>query len=203
MNTLDAFYPIADSAAMVSTLVQAGAHLVQLRIKGEQSPYVRAQTEQAALICRHRNVQLVVNDHWQIAIDSGIDFVHLGQGDLQGADLPALRRHGVRLGISTHDREELDRALSIQPTYVALGPIWPTSLKVMPWAPQGIHRLTEWKRLIGSLPLVAIGGITVDRARSCLGAGADSVAVVSDVVRHPDPAARVKLWQEALQQELA
>ena len=112
-------------------------------------------------------MQLVVNDYWQLALEEGCDFVHLGQGDLAGADLAALRRAGVRLGVSTHDHAELERALALHPDYVALGPIYPTLLKVMPWAPQGLARLSEWKRRIGALPLVAIGGLTPSAWRGC------------------------------------
>ena len=201
MTRLDMFYPIADSAPMVVKLVKAGVKLIQLRIKGGVSTYLQSQVEQSAWVCKEYGTQLIVNDHWQIAIDLNLDFVHLGQEDLDHADLAAISRHNIRLGISTHDRAELDRALSLNPAYVALGPIWPTLLKAMPWAPQGLQRITQWKRLIGSLPLVAIGGITVEKAASCIKAGADCVAVVSDVVRQPNPVERVKLWQKALQIE--
>ena len=120
--------------------------------------------------------------------------MHLGQTDLDTADLGALRRHGLKLGVSTHDHAELERALSTDPDYVALGPVYPTTLKVMPWAPQGLERLGEWKRLIGSRPLVAIGGITLARVPLCLDAGADSVAVVSDIVANPDPERQTAAW---------
>ncbi|OAM83691.1 thiamine phosphate synthase, partial [Devosia elaeis] len=135
--------------------------------------------------------------HWQVALDIGCDFVHLGQEDLAVADMAALRRAGMRIGISTHDHAELDRALAEAPDYVALGPIYPTQLKQMPWAPQGLARIAEWKRLVGARPLVAIGGLTVARAELCLAAGADCVAVVGDIVRHPDPSRQVGAWLAA------
>jgi len=139
-------------------------------------------------------VQLVVNDHWRLALAAGCDFVHLGQGDLDTADLPALRAARVRLGISTHDDSELERALALRPHYVALGPIYPTLLKAMPWRPQGLPRIGEWKRRIGSIPLVAIGGITLERLAGVFAAGADVAAVVTDIVRAADPEARVRQW---------
>ena len=102
----------------------------------------------------------------------------------------------MRIGISTHDHAELERALALQPDYVALGPIYPTLLKQMPWAPQGLARITEWKRRIGNLPLVAIGGLTVERVPGVFAAGADSAAVVTDIVRNADPDLRTREWIE-------
>ncbi len=108
--------------------------------------------------------------------------------------MKAIRRAGLKLGVSTHDHAELDKALSADPDYVALGPIWPTLLKKMPWAPQGLERIGEWKKLIGNRPLVAIGGLTLDRALQCLKAGADSAAVVGDIVNNADPIAQAGKW---------
>ena len=125
-------------------------------------------------ICRRSGAELVVNDHWRIAIDEGAPWVHLGQGDLDEADIIAVRKAGIRLGISTHDDAELVRAMSFVPDYVALGPIYPTILKAMAFPPQGLETIGVWKRRIGAIPLVAIGGLNVDRAKLCLAAGADS-----------------------------
>jgi thiamine-phosphate pyrophosphorylase len=192
--TLDPFYPIVDSADWVARLAAAGARLIQLRIKDASAAEVDREVRAALATCARYGALLVVNDHWRIAIDEGAAFVHLGQGDLDTADLPAIRGHGLKLGVSTHDHAELDRALSVDPDYVALGPIWPTTLKVMPWAPQGLDRIGEWKRLVGGRPLVAIGGITLERAPACLAAGADSASVVSDIVAAADPEARTRAW---------
>jgi thiamine-phosphate pyrophosphorylase len=194
MSRLDAFYPIVDSADWIRRLVPVGVKLVQLRIKERSDDEVRREVRAALAICVPRRVQLVVNDHWRIALDEGAGFIHLGQEDLAGADLKAIRARQVKLGVSTHDDAELEHALGVTPDYVALGPIYPTSLKAMPWAPQGLDRIGEWKRRVGCLPLVAIGGITLERAAGCLAAGADCVAVVSDVTRHPDPLGRAASW---------
>ncbi|TAL88024.1 MAG: thiamine phosphate synthase [Rhodanobacter sp.] len=194
MSAWPRFYPIVDSADWVHRLAPLGVELVQLRIKERPPQVVRLEVRAARAICRSRQIQLVVNDHWQIALDEGADFIHLGQQDLASADLKAIRARGAKLGISTHDRAELDNALAHTPDYVALGPIYPTTLKQMPWAPQGLPRLDVWKRLVGNRPLVAIGGITLERAAGCFEAGADCVAMVSDVTRHPDPSARVANW---------
>ena len=137
--------------------------------------------------------KLVVNDYWREAIDLGADFVHLGQEDLAEADLAAIRAAGLEIGVSTHSHAELDAALAAGADYVALGPIYETKLKAMKWAPQGLSRLTEWRARIGC-PLVAIGGITSDRAASVLSAGADSAAVVTDIVTSEDPDLSVKNW---------
>jgi thiamine-phosphate pyrophosphorylase len=194
---LDRFYPIVDSAVWVERLVSLGARLVQLRVKAQPDDAVRAQVRAAKAACDSAGAQLVVNDHWRLAIEEACDFVHLGQGDLDSADLSALRAAGMRLGISTHDYAELERALALKPDYVALGPIYPTLLKKMPWAPQGLFRIVEWKQLIGKIPLVAIGGLTVERLPGIFGAGADVAAVVTDVVKSPEPTARVLEWLAA------
>ncbi|MCQ8240730.1 thiamine phosphate synthase [Rhizosaccharibacter radicis] len=196
------FYPVVDDAAWVRRVVRAGAQLVQLRIKaGPDGTLDRDrlghEVWSAEAACREHGATLVLNDHWRLAIDRKLSFLHLGQEDLDDADLPAIRRAGLRLGVSTHSAEELDRALSVAPDYVALGPVWPTTLKVMPWAPQGTDRLSDWKRRLGDVPLVAIGGVTLERVPACLEAGADAVAVVSDVTRAADPDDRARRWAQA------
>jgi thiamine-phosphate pyrophosphorylase len=190
-------YPIVDSAAWVKRLAPLGVRLVQLRIKEQPQERVRREIGAARACCAAAAMQLIVNDHWQLALEAGCNFVHLGQGDLDGADVTALRRAGVRLGVSTHDEGELSRALALQPDYVALGPIYPTLLKAMPWPPQGLERITQWKRRIGTIPLVAVGGLTLERLPGVFAAGADVAAVVTDIVRHLNPEARVREWLSA------
>ena len=190
-------YPIVDSAAWVQRLAPLGVRLVQLRIKQRPEPWVAEQIRLAQACAHAHAMQLIVNDYWRLALAAGCDFVHLGQGDLAGADVAALRRAGVRLGVSTHDEAELERALALAPEYVALGPIYHTTLKVMPWAPQGLQRIGVWKRRIGALPLIAIGGVTLERLPHVLAAGADVAAVVSDIVRAADPETRTRQWLAA------
>ena len=199
---LDAFYPIAPDAVWLERLVVLGVKTVQLRLKNASGELVRRQIEDALDTCREHGAQLIVNDFWQAAIAAGADYVHLGQEDLAGTDLAAIRAARVRLGISTHSVEELERALAAQPSYVALGPIYPTRLKVMPWAPQGLERVREWKARIGSLPLVAIGGITPERASEVRAAGAESVAVITDIFADPQPEERVRSWLAWREREL-
>jgi len=189
-------YPVVDSAEWVARLLPLGVRLVQLRIKDRSDEELRDEIREAKRLCERLDAQLIVNDYWHLAIAEDCDFVHLGQSDLDTADIPALRKAGVSIGISTHDHAELDRALAVAPEYIALGPIYPTTLKVMPWAPQGLERITEWKRRIGSIPLVAIGGLNVERLPGVFAAGADVAAVVNDIVGNPDPQARTREWLE-------
>jgi thiamine-phosphate diphosphorylase len=194
---LDPFYLIVDDAEWLRRLLPLGLKLVQLRIKDQPEAVLRTQIAEARRLCTAAGAQLIVNDYWELAIEAGCDFVHLGQEDLDAADVPAIRRHGLRLGVSTHDAAELERALSFAPDYVALGPVFPTILKAMAWAPQGVERVTDWKRAVGATPLVAIGGLTPERGRQVLEAGADSAAVVTDVLRHAEPEARAAEWMAA------
>ncbi len=187
-------YPVVDSARWVGRLVGSGARLVQLRIKQPDPAFLRREVGAAREICAAAGAVLVLNDHWRLAIAERIDFVHLGQEDLDQADREAIRSAGIRLGVSTHSEAELARALEVQPDYVALGPVYPTILKQMPWAPQGLPRLFEWKARLGAIPLVAIGGITLERAPGCIEAGADCVAAVSDIVSAASPEERLRQW---------
>ena len=194
MSALDPFYPIVDSAAWVGRLVGVGAKLIQLRIKDATEDHLRRETHHSITICRRSGAELVVNDHWKIAIASGADWIHLGQGDLDEADIGAIRKAGVKLGVSTHDEAELGRALDLEPDYVALGPIYFTRLKAMAFAPQGLEKIGVWKRRVGAIPLVAIGGLNVERAMLCLAAGADIVSVVTDITLNADPEQRARQW---------
>jgi thiamine-phosphate pyrophosphorylase len=191
---LDPFYLIVDDVSWLRRLLPVGVKLVQLRIKDRSETEIREQVVAAKSLCAQAGACLIVNDYWRVALDLACDFVHLGQSDLDAADVPALKKAGVRIGISTHSHDELERALSFSPDYVALGPVYPTTLKVMPWAPQGLERITEWKRLIAPIPLVAIGGLSVERLPGVFKAGADSAAVVSDVIRHASPELRAREW---------
>ncbi len=191
---LPRFYPIFDDVSWLERALPLGVKLVQLRIKDASSADLRAQIKRGLALARQHGATLVVNDHWQIAIDEGADWLHLGQEDLDEADLPAIRRAGLHLGLSTHDHAELDRALACTPDYIALGPVYPTILKKMKWHQQGLDRVTEWKRLISPIPLVAIGGFSVDRAKGAFDAGADVVAAVTDITLNADPETRIREW---------
>ncbi|WP_151718405.1 thiamine phosphate synthase [Gemmobacter serpentinus] len=191
---LPRFYPIFDNADWVAQMLPLGVKLVQLRLKDRTQDDLRAEIARARDLCRAAGAILVVNDHWQIAIEAGCDWIHLGQEDLDTADLGAIRAAGLRLGISTHDEDELARALALRPDYIALGPIWPTILKQMKWHQQGTAKLADWKARIRDIPLIAIGGLTPERAAEAFAAGADVVSVVTDITLNPDPQARVRDW---------
>src|SRR3954464_4167399 len=190
----DRFYPVVDSVAWVARLAKLGVGTVQLRAKElDDGAALQIVTDALAAI-KGTQTKLVVNDYWRAAVVAGAKHLHLGQEDLAEADLGAIREAGLTLGLSTHDDEELETALRAQPDYIALGPIFPTTLKSMRFAPQGIPKITEWKQRIGAIPLVAIGGIKFEQATEIFAAGADSIAVVSDVTQNADPDARVRQW---------
>jgi thiamine-phosphate pyrophosphorylase len=190
----DRFYPVVDSVAWVARLALLGVGTIQLRAKDLGDADALQTVTDALEVIRGTTAKLVVNDYWRAAIVAGARHLHLGQEDLADADLAAIRDAGLTLGISTHDDAELETALRAKPDYIALGPIFPTTLKSMRFAPQGIAKITEWKKRIGDIPLVAIGGIKLEQAREIFAAGADSIAVVSDVTQNPEPDARVRAW---------
>lgn len=190
----DRFYPVVDSLAWVERLTGLGVSTIQLRAKDLDDSQALQIVSDALAITSGTQAKLVVNDYWRAAIVAGAKYLHLGQEDLADADLQAIREAGLSLGISTHDEAELATALAAEPDYVALGPIFFTTLKSMRFEPQGIAKITEWKKRIGSIPLVAIGGIKFEHAAEIFAAGADSIAVVSDVTQNADPDARVRQW---------
>ncbi len=198
----DRFYPVVDSVAWVARLAKLGVGTVQLRAKNLDAAQALATVREALDATKGTTTKLVVTDYWRAAIEAGAKHLHLGQEDLADADVPAIRRAGLTLGLSTHDQDELDTALRHRPDYVAFGPIFFTTLKAMRFAPQGIERITAWKRAIGDIPLVAIGGIKLEQAEMIFAAGANSIAVVSDVTQNPDPDARVRAWLAAYPNDL-
>ena len=190
----DRFYPVVDSLSWVERLTQLGVGTIQLRAKDLNDGEALQIVTDALALTKGTATRLVVNDYWRAAIVAGAQHLHLGQEDLVDADIGAIREAGLTLGLSTHDDAELETALRAKPDYIALGPIFPTTLKSMRFAPQGIARITEWKRRVGAIPLVAIGGIKLEQAAEIFAAGADSIAVVSDVTQNADPDARVHQW---------
>jgi thiamine-phosphate pyrophosphorylase len=193
---LDPFYPIVPDLAWLARLVGQGVRLIQLRIKDAAAGRIGTDIAQAIALCATHDCQLVINDYWREALQVGASFVHLGQEDLVGADLAAIKAAGMRLGVSTHSPAELATALRAGPDYVAFGPSYKTKLKEMPWAPQGLKLIAAWRSQI-ACPLVAIGGITLERAPEVFAAGADSIAVVTDIVANTDPMARTQEWLAA------
>jgi thiamine-phosphate pyrophosphorylase/hydroxymethylpyrimidine kinase/phosphomethylpyrimidine kinase/thiamine-phosphate diphosphorylase len=184
------FYPVVPDAAWVQRLLGWGVRTIQLRIKAaDHSPAeIASQVRQAVAAGRAvPDAQVFINDHWALALATGAYGVHLGQQDMDGADLNALRSGGLRLGLSTHTPAELARAKAVQPSYLAIGPIYPTTLKVMPYEPVGLARLKDWAALAAPCPAVAIGGISLALMPGVLACGVDGVAVVSALTLAADP----------------
>ena len=184
------FYPVVPDAAWVQRLLGWGVRSIQLRIKAaEHTPAEIDQQVRAAVAAglAVAGAQVFINDHWRLALEAGAYGVHLGQQDLDSADLPALRRAGLRLGLSTHTPAELARAKALQPSYLAIGPIYPTTLKVMPYEPVGLVRLKAWAADAAPCPVVAIGGISLALMPGVLACGVDGLAVVSAVTQAADP----------------
>ena len=190
---LHPFYPVVPDINWLTRLVLLGVKTIQLRLKDEPQDEIKRQIEQAITLCDRHDCTLIINDYWREAIELGAKFIHLGQEDMAVADLKGIRNAGLKLGLSTHSHEELDIALKAKPDYVALGPVWETSLKKMRWQPQGLERLKDWAQK-SPVPVVAIGGITLERAPQTFATGAASIAVVTDIVFHANPEQRVKAW---------
>lgn len=193
------FYPIVDDYHWLERLLPQGVKTIQLRIKDLPPTQLKEQIKQSVQYAKAFDCQLIINDHWQLAIESGASYLHLGQEDLVEADLTAVRDAGIQFGISTHDEQELAVAVDLRPAYIALGPIYKTTSKKVKWLPQGLEKIKIWKEKI-NCPLIAIGGITLDRAVDVLTAGAQSIAVVSDVIYHQHPENRAKQWLELLKE---
>ena len=194
-NLLHPFYPVVPDVDWVERLVPLGVKTIQIRIKDAARSEIKMQIRKAMKITASHDCTLVINDYWREAIELGASFIHLGQEDLAIADLGAIRTAGLKLGISTHSHDELDIALAAKPDYVALGPIWETKLKKMKWQPQGLERLKVWAEK-SPVPVVAIGGITLERAPKTYATGTASIAVVTDIVADNNPEQRLKGWLE-------
>ncbi|MCK9563146.1 MAG: thiamine phosphate synthase [Bacteroidales bacterium] len=185
-------YPVVDRAAWLDTLLPAGVTTIQLRIKDLAGDALREELRRAIAIAERHRARLFINDYWQLAIELGAYGVHLGQEDLADADIDAIRRAGLRMGISTHCHYEVARALPLRPSYLACGPVYPTTSKDMPWVPHGPAGLGYWRQVLRDYPLVAIGGIDRERLPAVQAAGADGIAMISALTRAADPAATAR-----------
>lgn len=188
-------YPVVDSVEWIARLLEAGVRTIQLRIKDQQDEAVEPAIVEAIALGKRYQARLFINDYWRLAIKHHAYGVHLGQEDLDVANLNAIREAGLRLGVSTHDDAELDRALAIRPSYIALGHIFPTQTKAMPSEPQGLSELQRHIARLKDVSTVAIGGISIARAPAVLATGVGSIAVVSAITQAPD-------WRAATQRLL-
>lgn len=191
-------YPVLPSAQWVERVLALGVTTVQLRVKDAPPERLRAEIARAVAAGRRHDARVFINDHWRAAAEAGAYGVHLGQEDLEAADLGEIAAAGMRLGLSTHGYYEMLRALHFRPSYLAFGAVFPTGTKTLATAPQGLARLERYVRLLGAqVPLVAIGGIDLARLPGVLATGVGSAALVSAVTAAPDPARAVSQLQQA------
>lgn len=179
-------YPLVEKSAWLEALLPLGIKTVQLRIKNLAGLELEEEIKRAIFIAKQFNVRLFINDYWDLAIKYGAYGVHLGQTDLNESAVIQLRQSGLRLGVSTHNYYELAVAHALHPSYIAFGPIFPTDSKRLSFAPQGIKKLQQWRRLL-RYPLVAIGGIGKEQIAEVLAVGADGVAMIAAITKAEDP----------------
>jgi len=196
------FYPVLPNVDWIERFAKSGVKTVQLRIKDQNEEGLRRSIEKAKQICEANDIALFVNDAWELAIEYKVYGVHLGQEDLDrlsSEDLRKIRSSGLRLGLSTHSLEEAARAKTLKPSYLALGPVFETTCKSMRFGPQGILRVGEWVRRLPGIAVVAIGGLKLEHAPAVRAEGADSIAVITDLIKAPDPEHQMNEWLKAFE----
>ncbi len=180
-------YPIFERASWLERILPLGITVAQLRIKDLQGAALKQEIQTAVDIAKQYDCQLFINDYWQLAIECGAYGVHLGQEDIDDADLCAIAEAGLRLGLSSHCFYEVARAKTINPSYIAFGPVYETQTKDMPWVPQGPQALYYWRALLPDMPMVAIGGIHGERFDAVKATGVDSIAMISAITEADNP----------------
>ena len=191
-------YPVVDRAHWLTILLPLGIKIIQLRVKDLSGDLLKQEIEQAVKIAREHNAKLFINDYWQVPIECGAYGVHLGQEDLDDADLSVISNAGLRLGLSSHCFFEVARAKTIKPSYIAFGPVYETQSKDMPWVPQGSNGLKYWRAHLPGVPMVAIGGIHGDRFSEVQKTGVDSIAMISAITAHKDPVQAARNYMQKL-----
>ena len=176
-------YPVVDDVSWIKTVLSLGVKTVQLRIKNPEQADIEEQIIKAIELGRQYDAQVFINDYWQLAIKYKAFGIHLGQEDIEIADLQAISDAGICLGVSTHDDSELLKVKALNPSYLALGHIFPTPTKDMPSQPQGLVNLAKNQQLAGGTPTVAIGGIDLTVAEQVWQTGVDSIAVVRAITQ--------------------
>lgn len=184
-------YPVVDSYLWISRMLEAGVKTVQLRIKHNDAALKEEEIRQSIALAEQHAARLFINDDWQLAIQYRAYGVHLGQEDLLTADLTAIAQAGLRLGVSTHSSEEIERVLPLHPSYIALGPVYATTTKEVAAPPQGLEQVKQHVEALPKIPTVAIGGISIARASDVLKTGVGSIAVVSAITKADD-------WRQAV-----
>lgn len=194
-------YPVVDSVQWIERLLNVGVKTLQLRIKNANSDVIREEIRHAIALAKQFDARLFINDEWRLAIEYQAYGVHLGQEDLLEADLSAIAQAGLRLGVSTHSDEEIERVLPLNPSYIALGPVYTTQTKEMAMPPQGITKVAEHVAKLKTIPTVAIGGISLERAADVLQTGVGSIAVVSAITQATDWRAAVASFQQLIAEQ--
>ncbi|CAH6889278.1 Thiamin-phosphate pyrophosphorylase [Vibrio chagasii] len=197
-------YPVVDDVEWIERLLKLGINTVQLRIKNQQQADLEQQIARSIELGREHNAQVFINDYWQLALKHGAFGVHLGQEDIEESNLSQLSQAGIKIGLSTHGYYELLRIVQINPSYIALGHIFPTTTKQMPSKPQGLVRLALYQQLIDTIPYseelvgyptVAIGGIDQSTAEQVWDCGVSSLAVVRAITLAEDPKAVIEFFE--------
>jgi len=191
-------YPVLDSVEWLEKVLKSGVKTLQLRIKDKQPEQVEQQIIDAIALGKKYNARLFINDYWQLAMKHEAYGVHLGQEDMDVADLGLIADAGLRLGLSTHGYYEILRAKQLKPSYIALGHIFPTQTKEMPSDPQGLARLAKYAALLSGTPTVAIGGINLERAPAVYETGVGSIAVVTAITLADDYPAVIEQFNQIM-----
>ncbi|WP_210473964.1 thiamine phosphate synthase [Vibrio crassostreae] len=200
-------YPVVDDVEWIERLLKLGINTVQLRIKNPQQADLEQQVARSIELGREHNAQVFINDYWQLALKHGAFGVHLGQEDIEESNLSQLSQAGIKIGLSTHGYYELLRIVQINPSYIALGHIFPTTTKQMPSKPQGLVRLSLYQQLIDTIPYteeltgyptVAIGGIDQSTAAQVWDCGVSSLAVVRAITLAEDPQKVIEFFEKLM-----
>lgn len=213
MLELPKLYAITDSQMsncaheeIVQMMLSAGARLIQLRDKESSAKELLDSARACVKLTREAGARLIINDRVDVALTSGADGVHLGQEDLSVEEAREILGEDKIIGISTHNTDQFRAALETSANYIAVGPVFSTATKENPAPVVGLELVGKAKKL-ADRPLVAIGGISVERAPEVIAAGADSIAVISalypfgdikDFFTKPDIPGRVRAFLEAL-----
>jgi hydroxymethylpyrimidine kinase/phosphomethylpyrimidine kinase/thiamine-phosphate diphosphorylase len=188
-------YPLVDRAVWLEKLLPLGVTTIQLRAKDLTGAALEKEIATAIEYARRHTARLFINDAWKLALKHGAYGVHLGPEDLAGADIPALARAGLRLGVSPHNYSELARAAALRPSYIAIGPVFTTSTKSLAHPSLGVAGFQRLAAL-ASAPAVAIGALTPDRVAEL--PAASGFALINDILQAPDPVVRTQQWQQVL-----
>jgi len=185
-------YPVLPDAQWVQRMVDVGVPTVQLRFKSDDRQAIEREVNAAVRATESSKTRLFINDHWEVAMDAGAYGLHLGQEDFAVAPMQKIRQSPCVLGLSTHGYVEMLNAAKHAPGYLALGAVFPTTLKQMKTKPQGLGRLKTYASLMKAFSLVGIGGIDESQFKAVQGCGVGSIAVVRAIVAHPQPEAQAR-----------